>query len=79
MKGDWMKAGIAIDDWKLPIFDRHLTTSGYSYEKHPGLIEDTLTLTVETDDVKALEKVVRAANAESAARKGNHNGRNYPH
>jgi hypothetical protein len=25
------KAGIAIDDWKLPIFDRHLTQAGYSY------------------------------------------------
>lgn len=72
-----MKAGIAIDDWKLPIFERHL--SGYVYEKGPGLTDDTLLLTVETDDMKALEKVVRAANAEAATRKGNHNGRNYPH
>ena len=74
-----MKAAIALDDWKLPIFDRRLTSAGYSYEKHPGLTNDTLTLTVITDDVEALEKVVRAANTEAAARKGNNNGRNNTH
>jgi len=61
-----MKAGIAIDDWKLPIFERHLTQAGHSYEKGPGVTKDTLLLTVVADDMKALEKVVRAANEEAA-------------
>lgn len=74
-----MKAAICIDDWKLPIFERHLKNSGYTHEEHPGVTADTLTLTVVTDDAKALEKVVRAANTEAATRKGNYNGRNYPH
>lgn len=61
-----MKAGIAVDDWKLPIFERHLSKAGHVYEKGPGVTRDTLLLTVETDDVAALETVVRAANAEAA-------------
>ena len=74
-----MKAGIAIDDWKLSIFDRHLSQAGYSYEKGPGVTSDTLFLTVTTDDAAALEKVVRSANIEAAARKGNHNDQNHTH
>lgn len=61
-----MKVGIAIDDWKLPIFERHLLQAGHVYEKRPGVTKDTLLLTVETDDARALETVVRAANAEAA-------------
>lgn len=63
-----MKAGIAIDDWKLPIFDRHLSRAGYTYEKHPGLTADTMTLIVLTEDAKALEGVVMAANTEAAGK-----------
>jgi len=61
-----MKAGIVIDDWKLPIFARHLSQAGYSYEKRPGVTKDTLLLTVETDGARTLETVVRAANTEAA-------------
>jgi hypothetical protein len=61
-----MKAGIAIDNWKLPIFDRHLTQAGYTYKKGPGLTKCTMFLQVKTDDPKALEIVVRAANTEAA-------------
>jgi len=74
-----MKAAIAIDDWKLPIFDRHLSVAGYVFERGPGVTDDTLLLTVVTDDAAALEKVVRAANVEAATRKGIHNGQNYTH
>jgi hypothetical protein len=62
-----MRAAIIIDDWKSPIFERHLLQAGYSYEKRPGLTESTLLLTVETDDAKALGTVVRAANTEAVA------------
>lgn len=61
-----MKAGIVIDDWKLPIFKRHLSQAGHVYEQAPGVTKATLLLTVETDNVAALEIVVRAANAEAA-------------
>lgn len=64
-----MKAAIAIDNWKLQIFEHHLSDAGYQFEQHPGLTKDTLTLTVETSCPKELEVVVRAANAEARKRK----------
>ncbi len=61
-----MTAGIGIDDWKLGIFERKLAAAGYAFTKGPGVTDDTLLLKVETDDLKALEIVVRAANTEAA-------------
>lgn len=63
-----MMAGIAIDSWKLPIFDRHLSQAGYAYEKEKGIgvATDILLLTVITENAVALEIVVRAANNECA-------------
>lgn len=60
------KAAIAIDSWKLPIFERHLKQSGYAYEQGKGLTQDTMFLYVDTENVVALETVVRAANTEAA-------------
>ena len=59
-----MRAGIAIDKWKLPTFVNHLTTAGYSYTEHAGVTDDTLMLKVETNDLEALGSVVQAANDE---------------
>lgn len=61
-----MKAGIVIDDWKFPIFERHLSQAGYAYEKGPGLTVGTLLLTVKTENATALGQVVLAANKEAA-------------
>jgi len=61
-----MKAGIVIDDWKLSIFERHLSQAGYSYDKCTGITADTLILKVKTENVKALEVVVRSANTEAS-------------
>lgn len=61
-----MKAAIAIDDWKLPIFERHLAQAGYTHTDGPGLTPKTLLLTVTTDNVEALGEVVKAANTEAA-------------
>lgn len=62
-----MKAGIAIDAWKLPIFERHLLQAGYAFKNTGALADDgTLLLTVETENPGALEGVVRAANTEAA-------------
>lgn len=62
-----MKAGIAIDAWKLPIFERHLTGAGYSFTSGAGVTADTLMLYVETArGVSELAVVVKAANDEAA-------------
>lgn len=61
-----MKAVIAIDAWKLSIFERRLAEAGYAYTTGPGLTQDTLFLTVTTEHPGALESIVRAANAEAA-------------
>ena len=30
------KAGIMLDDWKLPIFKKALDDAGFEYEQSPG-------------------------------------------
>lgn len=60
-----MRAGIAIDSWKLVIFARHLSGAGLEYEKGAGPTPDTLILYVEAADAQAVEAVARAANAEA--------------
>lgn len=59
-----MKAGITIDDWKLPIFEKHLKEGGFTYEVLPGLTKDTKTLVVTYTTVGDLYKVAKAANNE---------------
>lgn len=61
-----MKAGIAIDDWKLPIFERHLRQAGYPFKNAGPLTNGTLLLQVETTNPVALGEVVKAANTEAA-------------
>lgn len=53
-----MKAGIAVDNWKLPVFRRQLEAAGYEYQDGDALTHDTTLLTVVTDDVAALGKVI---------------------
>lgn len=60
------KAAVAIDNWKLPIFERHLQQAGYSFERTDGLTEDAMILTVTTENLVALGEVVKAANTEAA-------------
>jgi len=61
-----LKAGIAIDDWKLPIFERHLSQAGYAFTNAGPLTTGCLILTVETHNFEALAIVVKAANTEAA-------------
>lgn len=67
-----MRAAIAIDDWKLPIFERRLSAAGFAYEQRAGLTVGTLHLYVETGDLNALHAVVRCANEEAARLKQSH-------
>ena len=59
-----MKAGIAVDDWKLPVFRRRLEAAGYSYTDAGRLIGDTTLLQVETNDMLKLKKVLEECQAE---------------
>ena len=55
---------VAIDDWKLPIFKKHLDAAGYSYTEGPGITEHTLILSVKYEWLRDLKPIIEAANAE---------------
>lgn len=57
-------AGVAIDNWKLPIFKRHLDEAGYAYTEHPGLTKDTMILKVKCEFVSKLQPVIETAQKE---------------
>lgn len=59
-----MKAGIAVDDWKLPIFRRELTAAGYRYEDGGAITANATLLKVETFDVLALKRVIERCQAQ---------------
>lgn len=61
-----MKAGIAVDDWKLPIFRKRLTEGGYKYEDGGALTSGTTLLTVETDDMLRLKRLLEECQTECA-------------
>jgi len=61
-----MKIGIAIDTWKLTIFEDALKAAGFTWERKPGVTEDTLLLTVEAPSADPLFALVKKANAEAA-------------
>jgi hypothetical protein len=58
------KAGIICEDWKLPVFRKHLDAAGFTYADGGGLMSNTTILTVNTEEVNKLGVVVRAANDE---------------
>lgn len=66
-----MKAAVALDDWKLPVFRRRLEAGGFKYsdagEAMPGVT--MLTVVFRPDEQAKLTAVITAANAE-CARKG---------
>lgn len=57
-------AGVVIDDWKLPIFKRHLEGARCKYTEHPGITHGTLTLRVQYEWVSKLKPIIEAANEE---------------
>jgi hypothetical protein len=63
-----MTAGIAIDPWKLPIFERHLKRAGFAYKQGPGLTSEMLMLYVITNEARDLFTVVKQANIEAASK-----------
>jgi len=60
------KAGTAIDNWKLPIFKKHLDAAGYKYEEPVPFTEDTMILMVHYEWVHELQPIIEAAQRECA-------------
>lgn len=58
------KAGIALDDWKLPIFRQRLEQAGYAYEDGGAPAPGVTILNVQFLDQAHLTRVVTEANAE---------------
>ena len=58
------KAAVALDDWKLPIFKRHLDAAGYKYEEPVPFVDGTLILTVYYEWVRDLKPIIEAAQKE---------------
>ena len=65
------KAAIAIDSWKLEIFEKHLKAAEYEYSVNPCLTEDMLILQVSFEFITHLHPIVKAANHECAMKRMN--------
>lgn len=63
-----MKAGVAIDKYKLDTFKKHLDKAGFKYTVHDGITPNTLLLQVECEFASDLQPIIQAAN--DAAKKG---------
>ncbi len=59
-----MKAGIAVEKFKLKTFEKILKEAGYSWIEEPGVTNDSLILMVEyvAKDLDNLTRVVKKAN-----------------
>ena len=66
-----MKAGIAVDNWKLPTFRKRLSFAGYEYTDGGALTHDTTLLTVITDDMPGLAMVIADCQVECARARAN--------
>lgn len=59
-------AGTVLDDWKLPIFKKHLDAAGYKYEEPVPFTAGTLVLRVHYEWVHQLKPIIAAAQKECA-------------
>jgi len=66
-----MIAGVAIDKWKLKIFEQTLKRAGFSWTCQPGLTSDTLLLKVPCDSAAALTPTIEKAQLACARSKLN--------
>lgn len=57
-------AGVAIDNWKLSIFKKHLDAAGYTYEPPKPFTEGTMLLRVNYRWVHELQPIIEAAERE---------------
>lgn len=62
---------IACDPWKAPIFEDELRKAGYDFTTGPGLVPDTVTISVQAESIEELTPVVRHINEKAAASRRN--------
>jgi hypothetical protein len=55
-----------MDDWKLPVFRKHLDAAGYQYEEPVPFSPGVVILKVRCEWVHKLQPVIEAAQAECA-------------
>lgn len=67
-----MKIGIFLDEWKLPTFKRRLTAEGYKFKKGPGVAPGTVSLHIESEDLPALNVLIKDINEEAARSRAGH-------
>lgn len=63
------KAAVGLDDWKLPIFKKHLDAAGYKYEEPVQFTAGTLVLKVHYKWVHELQPIIEAAQKECAEKR----------
>lgn len=59
-----MRAGIVVDNYKLPVFRKRLTEAGYTYTNAGAFTGDTTILHVETDNAIKLHALLKRCQAE---------------
>ena len=66
-------AAIAVDDWKLPTFEKRLTEAGYKYtkKKGTGVFDKCVFLNVESDNMPDLHELIKKTNAEATKERMN--------
>jgi hypothetical protein len=59
-------AAVAVDDWKVPIFRKHLDAAGYRYEEPVPFFDGTSIIKVSYEWVHELQPIIEAAQRECA-------------
>lgn len=65
-----IKVGIAVDDWKLPVYLELLKGAGYAPEDFPMGVENVTLLRVEVRHPSDLTELITKAERRCAAMKG---------
>jgi hypothetical protein len=59
-------AGVGLDNWKLPIFKKHLDAASYKYEEPVQFTSETLILKIHYEWAHELLPIIEAAQRECA-------------
>lgn len=54
-------AGIVVDDWKIPIFRKHLDAAGYKYDEPISFTDGTSIIKVHYEWAHKLQPIIEAA------------------
>ena len=67
------RVGALIDDWKLPIFKKHLDRAGLAFTRQTSTTPNVWVLAIATDNVLHVRAVLAAANKEAGQKNDNVN------